>query len=67
VPLRRGGSRKDISYNIEQLMKDYEKKGKIGNIKPRNREHAHRIATAIAMRIANKARKRSKKVKKKKR
>jgi len=61
LPLRRGSSREVISSNIEQLMRDYEETGKIGNVKPRNKRHAAKIASAIAYQKAGKSRKRKKK------
>lgn len=33
---------------IRELMESYERTGKIGNTKPRNKRHAKQIAAAIA-------------------
>lgn len=37
------------SKDIRELMESYEKKGKIGRIKPKSKEHARKIAIAIAL------------------
>lgn len=61
MPLVKGSSRAAIAKNIRQLIKDFKKSGKIGNIKPRSLAHARRIAAAIAYRLARESRKKGKK------
>lgn len=48
MPLRSGSSQESISFNIAELMHSYERTGKIGNTKPKNKKHAQRIAARIA-------------------
>lgn len=45
---------KDVNTIYEKLMAAYYEKGKIGNVKPFNNEHAKKIAWSAACRIANK-------------
>lgn len=61
MPLKRGKSRKIVSENIRTLMHDYERSGRIGNIHPKSRKHAQRIAIAIAMRMQREGKKGGKK------
>ena len=48
MPLKPGRSQATISFNIQEMMRSYEKTGKIGNTKPRNKKDALRIAQAAA-------------------
>ena len=53
MPLKKGKSKKTISKNIKGEMKKYEKTGKIGTSKPKNKKKAQKQSVAIAL---NKAR-----------
>lgn len=64
MPFKKGKSKKVVRENIAELMESYQDTGKIGNITPKNKEHARKIAVAIAMDKAGKTDK-SKKRKKK--
>jgi len=55
MPLKRGKSKKVVSENIRELIHTYEGKGKIGNVKPKNKAHAQKIAVAIALQKARKS------------
>lgn len=57
MPLKKGTSRKVISENIGETMRSYDKKGRIGSSKPKNRAAAQRQATAMALSEAGKAQK----------
>jgi hypothetical protein len=57
MPLKRGSSRKTIGKNIGELVKTYEKKGKIGTSKPKSKKAAQKQAVAIALSKAGKSRK----------
>lgn len=48
MPLKQGRSDKVVSDNIAELLRSYKETGKIGNIKPTSKEHARKIAAAIA-------------------
>lgn len=48
MPLRRNMS---IKAMLEELMTNYQRTGKIGNIRPKNKQHALEIANAIAYRV----------------
>lgn len=48
MPLKSGKSQKTISSNIAEMMRSWEKTGKIGNVTPKNKAHALRIAQAAA-------------------
>lgn len=61
MPLKKGKSRKTISKNISQLMKDFKKKGKIGTSTPKSKKKAQKQAIAIALKKAGKSRKKKKK------
>lgn len=52
MPLKPG--KKNIGSNIKEIMDSFKEKGRIGNITPKNHEHALRIAKAIAEREAKK-------------
>lgn len=54
MPLKKGTSRKTISKNVAELMRTFNKKHKIGNIKPKSKMKARKIASAIAYRKAGK-------------
>lgn len=54
MPLKPGRDTKTISANIGELMSSYKSSGKIGNTKPRNAEHAQKIAAAVAYSKAKK-------------
>tara|TARA_Y100000114_G_C11522822_1_gene214348 strand:- start:79 stop:255 length:177 start_codon:yes stop_codon:yes gene_type:complete len=58
MPLKRGSSRKTINKNVGELVKSYEKKGKIGKSRPANKKAARKQAVAIALNKAGKSRKR---------
>jgi hypothetical protein len=47
MPLRAG--KENVSGNISEMMHAYERKGSIGNTKPRSKGHARLIAVAAAM------------------
>lgn len=55
MPLKKGKSKKVISSNIRELIHAYEEKGKIGNVKPKSKKHAQKIAVAIALQQARKS------------
>jgi len=55
MPLHKGTSKRVHSENVEELMGSYGRKGKIGNIKPKSKAHAEKIANAIAYNTARKA------------
>ena len=57
MPLKSGSSDTTVSVNIAELMRAYERTGRIGNTRPKNKAHARPIATAIAL---DKARERAK-------
>lgn len=48
MPLKAGSSDKTRSENIGELMHAYKSKGKIGNITPKSKAKAAKIAAAIA-------------------
>lgn len=54
MPLKSGTSQKTISRNIREVMKSYDKKGKIGTSKPASRKKAQQQAVAIALSKAKK-------------
>lgn len=39
---------KKMKKNISELIRSFKKKGKIGRVKPKDKDHARRIALAIA-------------------
>ncbi|HOM27150.1 MAG TPA: hypothetical protein PKV21_06555 [bacterium] len=55
MPLKKGKSKKVISENIKELIHSYEEKGKIGNVKPKSKKQAQKIAVAIALQQARKS------------
>ena len=52
MPLAKGKSNKVVSKNIQTLVDDYQKSGRIGTSKPANKKAAVKQATAIALRTA---------------
>jgi hypothetical protein len=60
VPLKGGKSNKTIGKNVKELVKTYEKKGKIGASKPASKKAAQKQAVAIALSRAGKSRKMAK-------
>lgn len=48
MPLKAGKSQKIISKNIQEMMRSFEKTGRIGNTRPKNKKEALRIAQAAA-------------------
>jgi len=57
MPLKPGRSKKVISANIREMMRKYERTGKIGNTRPKNKQQAVRIASAAAYRKARQGKK----------
>ena len=57
MPLKPGKSDKVVSTNISEMVRSYEKKGKIGASKPESKAKAIKQATAIALSKAGKSRK----------
>jgi hypothetical protein len=56
MPLEKGKSKKTVSKNIGELVDSYKQTGKIGNTRPASKAKAVKVATAIAMKKAGKAR-----------
>jgi hypothetical protein len=48
MPLKEGQGQKNHGANVAELMAKYRKTGKIGAAKPRNAQHAEKMANAIA-------------------
>jgi len=63
MPLKKGASPKTISGNIKTLMHEYEKHATIGTSESANAKKAQKQAVAIALNIADDARKKSTKSK----
>ena len=57
MPLKKGSSKKTISSNVGELIKTFEKKGKIGTSTPKSKAAAIRQSVAIAYDKAGKGRK----------
>lgn len=57
MPLKKGKSQKTVSANIQTLVDDYQKSGRIGTSKPANKKAAVEQATAIALRMSGKPKK----------
>lgn len=55
MPLKKGSSAKTIGKNIGELVGTYEKKGKIGSSRPKNKKAAQKQAIAIALSTAGKS------------
>ena len=51
MPLIRKKTKKAFIQNLKELLSTYKRKGKIGNIKPKNIADARRTALAIAFKI----------------
>lgn len=54
MPLKKGSSRKTISSNIGEIVRDYKKDGMIGTSKPKNKAAAVKQAVAVAYSKAGK-------------
>jgi hypothetical protein len=54
MPLKTGRSNKVVSTNISEMVRSYDRKGKIGATKPESKTKAIKQATAIALSKANK-------------
>lgn len=61
MPLRKGKSKKTISRNISELVKNYRKNRKIGNSRPKSIKAAIKQAVAISLNKAGKSKKKKKK------
>lgn len=55
MPLKKGSSQKVVSANIQTLVDDYQKSGRIGTSKPSSKAAAVKQATAIALSAAGKS------------
>jgi hypothetical protein len=56
MPLRKGSGRKTVSSNINTLVHEYEKDGKIGASHPASKKKAVKQAVAISLHKAGKSR-----------
>jgi hypothetical protein len=54
MPLAKGKSQKTISKNVSTLVRDYEKRGRIGTSRPASKAAATKQAVAIALQKAGK-------------
>ena len=54
MPLKKGSSRKTISANIGEIVRDYKKDGMIGTSKPKSKAAAVKQAVAVAYSKAGK-------------
>jgi hypothetical protein len=52
MPLKRGSSRRIIADNIRELMRTYQREGRIGRSRPATSKKAVSQAAAIAYRVA---------------
>jgi hypothetical protein len=57
MPLKKGRSDKVVGANISEIMRSYEKTGKIGESKPTSKKKAVKQAAAISLSEAGKSRK----------
>lgn len=57
MPLKKGKSKKVRQENIKEIMRSYEKTGKIGTSKPANKKKAIKQAVAIGYSEQRKSRK----------
>ena len=55
MPLAKGKSNKAVSKNIQTLVDDYQKSGRIGTSKPASKKAAVKQATAIALQTAGRS------------
>jgi len=55
MPLKKGKTNKVISENIRELVHNWEKDGKIGNLRIKSRKKAIKVAVAIALKMAGKS------------
>jgi hypothetical protein len=55
MPLKKGSSQKVVSANIQTLVDDYQKSGRIGTSKPASKAAAVKQAAAIALSAAGKS------------
>jgi hypothetical protein len=60
MPLKKGSSRKTISSNIGEIVRDYKQDGMIGTSKPKNKAAAVKQAVAVAYNKAGKTKKMAK-------
>lgn len=56
MPLVKGKSDKAVSKNVSTLMGDFEKSGRIGTSRPKNKAVAQKQAVAIALQKAGRSR-----------
>jgi hypothetical protein len=57
MPLTKGKSNKAVSKNVQTLVDDYQRSGKIGSSKPTSKGAAIKQATAIAYSKAGRSKK----------
>lgn len=57
MPLSKGKSNKAVSKNIQTMVDDYQRSGKIGSSKPASKAAAIKQATAIALSKAGRSKK----------
>jgi len=55
MPLRKGGSRRTVRHNVEEMVDSWKKKEKIGNSRPRSKKKAVKQAVAISLKKAGKS------------
>lgn len=60
MPLKKGSSKKTISSNIGEIVRDYKKDGMIGTSKPKSKAAAVKQAVAVAYSKAGKTKKMAK-------
>lgn len=64
MPLKKGHSLETMRGNIGEILRSHKRKGTIGNIKPRSKAHARRIAVAVAAKKAGRSKRRRKRKRK---
>jgi hypothetical protein len=57
MPLKQGKSQKVISSNVKELVDKFQRSGKIGESKPKNKKAAVKQAVAISLSKAGRSRK----------